>query len=90
LANHPLASPVFADVTGLPPILVQIGENELMLSDAMRLATHLADNRVRVNLEVWPAMFHAWHFYATMLPEGQQAMESSVRFIETGLADANR
>jgi acetyl esterase/lipase len=36
LANHPLASPVFADVTGLPPILVQIGENELMLSDAMR------------------------------------------------------
>ncbi|EPJ97049.1 alpha/beta hydrolase [Pseudomonas sp. CFII68] len=90
LANHPLASPVFADVTGLPPILVQIGENELMLSDAMRLATHLADNRVRVNLEVWPAMFHAWHFYATMLPEGRQAMESSVRFIEVGLADANR
>ena len=90
LANHPLASPVFADVTGLPPILVQIGENELMLSDAMRLATHLADNRIRVNLEVWPAMFHAWHFYAAMLPEGQQAMESSVRFIETGLADASR
>ncbi|MEE5136675.1 alpha/beta hydrolase [Pseudomonas alliivorans] len=90
LANHPLASPVFADVTGLPPILVQIGENELMLSDAMRLATHLADNRVRVNLEVWPAMFHAWHFYAAMLPEGQQAMESSVRFIETGLAEASR
>ncbi|MNM80151.1 hypothetical protein D3C81_921140 [compost metagenome] len=56
----------------------------------MRLAAHLADNRVRVNLEVWPAMFHAWHFYATMLPEGQQAMESSVRFIEAGLADANR
>ncbi|KQQ60187.1 esterase [Pseudomonas sp. Leaf127] len=90
LANHPLASPVFADVTGLPPILVQIGENELMLSDAMRLATHLADNRVRVNLEVWPAMFHAWHFYATRLPEAQQAMESSVRFIEAGLADADR
>ncbi|MEE4959091.1 alpha/beta hydrolase [Pseudomonas alliivorans] len=90
LANHPLASPVFADVTGLPPILVQIGENELMLSDAMRLATHLADNRVRVNLEVWPAMFHAWHFYAAILLEGQQAMESSVRFIETGLAEASR
>ena len=81
---------ILAGNDGLPPILVQIGENELMLSDAMRLATHLADNRVRVNLEVWPAMFHAWHFYATMLPEGQQAMESSVRFIETGLADANR
>ncbi len=90
LANHPLASPVFADVTGLPPILVQIGENELMLSDAMRLANHLADNRVRVNLEVWPGMFHAWHFYAGMLAEGQQALESSVRFIEAGLIEANR
>lgn len=88
LANHPLASPVFADVTGLPPILVQIGENELMLSDAMRLANHLADNRVRVNLEVWPGMFHAWHFYAGMLAEGQQALESSVRFIEAGLIGA--
>lgn len=90
LANHPLASPVFADVTGLPPILVQIGENELMLSDAMRLASHLADNRVRVNLEVWPGMFHAWHFYAAILAEGHQALESSVRFIETGLIGANR
>ncbi|MGF6169655.1 monoterpene epsilon-lactone hydrolase [Pseudomonas moraviensis] len=90
LANHPLASPVFADVTGLPPILVQIGENELMLSDAMRLASHLADNRVRVNLEVWPGMFHAWHFYAAMLAEGHQALESSVRFIETGLIGVNR
>ena len=88
LANHPLASPVFADVTGLPPILVQIGENELMLSDAMRLANHLAENRVRVNLEVWPGMFHAWHFYAGMLAEGQQALESSVRFIEAGLIGA--
>ena len=90
LANHPMASPVFADVTGLPPILVQIGENELMLSDAMRLANHLADNRVRVNLEVWPGMFHAWHFYAGMLAEGQQALESSVRFIEAGLIGAAR
>lgn len=88
LANHPLASPVFADVTGLPPILVQIGENELMLSDAMRLANHLAENRVRVNLEVWPGMFHAWHFYAGMLAGGQQALESSVRFIEAGLIGA--
>jgi acetyl esterase/lipase len=88
LANHPLASPVFADVTGLPPILVQIGENELMLSDALRLANHLADNRVRVNLQVWPGMFHAWHFYAGMLAEGQQALESSVRFIEAGLIGA--
>jgi acetyl esterase/lipase len=89
LPNHPLASPVFADVTGLPPIQVQIGENELMLSDAMRLATHLGNNRVRVDLEVWPGMFHAWHFYAAILPEARQALESSVRFLQAQL-DASK
>lgn len=87
LPNHPMASPVFADVTGLPPILIQIGENELMLSDAMRLATHLGDNRVRVNLEVWPGMFHAWHFFSTLQPEALQALESSVAFIQHALKD---
>nr|WP_315396968.1 alpha/beta hydrolase [uncultured Duganella sp.] len=81
LPNHPLASPVFADVTGLPPILVQIGENELMLSDAIRLASHLAENRVRVNLEVWPQMPHAWHFFQSFLPEAEQALRESARFI---------
>jgi acetyl esterase/lipase len=90
LPNHPLASPVFADVTGLPPIQVQIGENELMLSDAMRLATHLGDNRVRVNLEVWPQMFHAWHFYAAVLPEALEALQSSVQFLESQLAAAQQ
>jgi acetyl esterase/lipase len=81
LPNHPLASPVFADVTGLPPILVQIGENELMLNDAIRLASHLAENRVRVNLEVWPGMPHAWHFFQSFLPEAEQALQASARFI---------
>ncbi|KFC84650.1 alpha/beta hydrolase [Buttiauxella agrestis] len=90
LSNHPMASPVFADVTGLPPVLVQIGENELMLSDAMRLATHLGDNRVRVNLEVWPGMFHAWHFFSMMQPEAVQALESSVAFIKQALRDASK
>ncbi|WP_115559658.1 alpha/beta hydrolase [Xanthomonas arboricola] len=85
LPNHPMASPVFADVTGLPPIQIQIGENELMLSDAMRLATHLGDNRVRVDLEVWPGMFHAWHFFANALPEAPQALASSVRFLNAQL-----
>ncbi|EFE93966.1 alpha/beta hydrolase [Serratia odorifera] len=88
LPNHPMASPVFADVTELPPILIQIGENELMLSDAIRLATHLSDNRVRVNLEVWPGMFHAWHFFSTLQPEALQAIESSVIFIKQALQNA--
>ena len=86
LPNNPDASPVFADVRGLPPILVQIGENEVMLSDAMRLATHLAENRVRVSLEVWPGMFHVWHKYAATLPEGMQALRNASTFLEQAFA----
>ena len=82
LKNDPDASPVFADVRGLPPILIQIGEREIMLSDAMRLALHLAENRVRVQLDVWPDMFHVWHMFAAELPEGMQALKDASYFLE--------
>jgi monoterpene epsilon-lactone hydrolase len=82
LPNDPDASPVFADVRGLPPILVQIGESEVMLSDAIRLATHLAENRVRASLEIWPEMFHVWPMFAGVLPEGMQALESGSCFLD--------
>ncbi len=87
LPNDPDASPVFADVRGLPPILVQIGENEVMLSDAIRLAAHLGENRVRVSLEVWPGMFHVWHMFAAILPEGMQALQNAATFLEQALLD---
>ncbi|WP_268798740.1 alpha/beta hydrolase [Pseudomonas huanghezhanensis] len=88
LPTDPDASPVFADVRGLPPILVQIGENEVMLSDAMRLATHLGENRVRVSLEVWPGMFHVWHMFAAVLPEGMQAVKNAALFLDQAIRDS--
>lgn len=81
LPNSPEASPVFADVRGLPPILVQIGEAELMLSDAIRLASHLGENRVRVTLEVWPDMFHVWHMFQAELAEGREAIANAAAFL---------
>ncbi len=87
LPTDPDASPVFADVRELPPILVQIGENEVMLSDAMRLATHLGENRVRVSLEVWPGMFHVWHMFAAILPEGMQALKNAAVFLDRAIRD---
>jgi acetyl esterase/lipase len=80
--NDPDASPVFADVRKLPPILVQIGEDEAMMSDAVRLVGHLADNRVRTTLEVWPAMFHVWHLFDDILPDAARAVTNAARFIE--------
>lgn len=79
--NDPLASPVFADVRGLPPTLIQIGENEVMLTDAIRLAEHLGEAKVRVTLEIWPGMFHVWHMFAAILPEGMEAVQNASDFL---------
>jgi monoterpene epsilon-lactone hydrolase len=89
LPNSPEASPVFADVRGLPPILVQIGEGELMLSDAIRLAAHLGENRVRVSLEVWPGMFHVWHMFHAELAEGREAIANAAAFLERAMTTAS-
>lgn len=81
LPTNPDASPIFADVRGLAPTLVQIGENEVMLNGATRLASHLSENRVRTTLEVWPGMFHVWPMFSGLLPEADQALRNAVRFI---------
>ena len=73
--NEPLVSPIYADLSGLPPLLTQVGENEVLLSDSTRLAERAEAAGVDVTLEVWPEMIHVWHFFAAMLPEGQQAID---------------
>ncbi|MBD1554452.1 alpha/beta hydrolase [Pseudomonas typographi] len=89
LPTHPDASPIFAEVQGLSPTLIQIGENEVMLSDAIRLAAHLGENRVRTSLEVWPGMFHVWHLFGGLLPEADQALRNAVRFLDDALVLAH-
>lgn len=86
LPTDPDVSPVFADVRRLSPILIQIGENEVMLSDAIRLASHLAENRVRTSLEVWPGMFHVWHLCGGILPEADAALRNAAAFLDSAMA----
>jgi len=73
--RDPLASPLFADLSGLPSMLIQVGENEVLLSDSTRLAERAEVAGVDVTLEVWPDMIHVWHFFADALPEAQQAID---------------
>jgi epsilon-lactone hydrolase len=73
--SEPLVSPIYADLSGLPPLLIQVGENEVLLDDSTRLAERAKAAGVDVTLEVWPDMIHVWHFFAAMLPEGQQAID---------------
>ena len=71
----PLASPLFADLSGLPPLLLQVGTAETLLDDSTRLAERATAAGVDVTLEPWEDMIHVWHFFAGMLPEGQQAID---------------
>jgi acetyl esterase/lipase len=82
LTDHPDASPIHADLRGLPPVLVQMGENEVMLSGAITLAQRLAEQRVRTTLEVWPGMFHVWHSFAGHMAEADEALDNAVAFLE--------
>lgn len=79
-ANSPLASPVFADTRGLPPVLIQIGGHEVMLSDALRLAAKLAEDSVPVRLEVAPEMGHVWHLLVGHFPAADKAVSDGVAF----------
>jgi monoterpene epsilon-lactone hydrolase len=78
----PLASPSFADLRGLPPMLIQVGSHELLLSDAERLAEKARAAGVDVTLEIWPGMQHEWQFAANFLPEGRRAIARVGEFVK--------
>jgi acetyl esterase/lipase len=86
----PGASPLYADLTGLPPMLVHVGTAETLLDDARRFATRAERSGVRLALEVWDDMIHVWHAFAMVLPEGQQAIERIGAFVRGALADGRR
>jgi len=77
----PLASPLYADLHGLPPLLIQVGTSETLLDDSTRLAERAKAAGVDVTLEVWDDMIHVWQLFAPVLPEGQQAIERIGEFI---------
>ena len=77
----PLASPMYADLHGLPPLLLQVGSCEILLDDSTKLAGRAKAAGVEATLEVWDDMIHVWPVFASILPEGQQAIEHAGVFI---------
>jgi acetyl esterase/lipase len=73
--RNPLASPLHADLSGLPPMLIQVGAAETLVDDSRRLADNAKKAGVDVTLEVWDEMIHLWQLMAVMVPEGQQAID---------------
>ena len=83
--HTPLASPLYADLRGLPPMLIQVGSAETLLDDAVRLAGAAGAADVRVTLQVWPDMIHAWHLFYQQVAAGRQALATVGAFIRAVL-----
>jgi acetyl esterase/lipase len=79
--KDPLVSPVHGNFRGLPPMLIQVGDAEILLDDATRVAKSAKAAGVDVELEVWDEMPHVWHVFAKLLPEGQQAIDKIGKFV---------
>ena len=78
----PLASPYYADLQGLPPLLVQVGTAEVLLDDSLRLADRAKEAGVDVTLEVWDDMPHVWQAFASFLPEAREALDHCGQFVQ--------
>ena len=85
-AKAPLASPLYGDLHGLPPLLILVGTNEVLLDDSIRFAERARKAGVEVELDVWPEMLHVWPFFATFLPEGREAFARAGKFVREKLA----
>jgi monoterpene epsilon-lactone hydrolase len=79
--KDPQVSPLYADLKGLPPALIQVGSAETLLADATRFAAAAGAADVRVTLEIWPHMIHAWHLWNAHLEPGRRALTNAGSFI---------
>lgn len=80
-ATDPLASPHYADLTKLPPLLIHVSADELMLDDSTRLAEHARRDAVKVQLKIWPVVPHGWQLLVPRLPEARESLREAAEFL---------
>jgi len=79
--SDPLVSPVFADVGGLPPMYIQVGDDEILLSDSERFAEKIAAAGGEIDLEIWPEMWHVFQMFVGKMPESGRAIKKIGDFV---------
>jgi acetyl esterase/lipase len=84
-SRNPLASPALGDYRGLPPLLIQVGEHEMLLDDAVRAAAKAKADGARAKLEVWKGMFHVFQSREPLLPEARTAIDHAAEFMRANL-----
>ncbi len=80
--EHPLVSPLYGNLTGLPPVLIQASSREVLTDDATRLASQLEQAGAEVHLQLWPEMMHVWQLFWRMVPEADDALKAAGAFID--------
>ena len=83
--RNPLASPLFGDYRGVPPLLIQVGEHEIIRDDSVRVAARARADGADVALEIWPGMFHVFQSHEPLLPEGREAFAHIAAFMRSCL-----
>ena len=81
--QNPLVSPFYADLKGLPPLLIHAGSDEVLLSDTTRLAESARRANVDASVKIWERMWHDFHMWAPYLPEANQALEEIDEFVKS-------
>jgi monoterpene epsilon-lactone hydrolase len=80
--RHPYASPLYGDPTGLPPTLIQVGGDDVLRDDAVRMADNMRAAGCQVEIEVWPHMWHVWHALVRVMPEARAAVARIGTFMQ--------
>jgi acetyl esterase/lipase len=86
--GYPLLSPVYADASGMPDTLIQVGDHEILLSDSTRLSDNIVTAGGNVTLQVWPEMWHVFQFFVRQMPESKRAIGDIANFIRDTLEGA--
>jgi acetyl esterase/lipase len=84
--RDPMVSPVHADAAGFPPTLIQVGDHEILLSDSTRLADNIKATGGRVDLHIWPDMWHVFQYFVGQMPESKKAIDDIGRFLRSEFA----
>ena len=84
-ATHPLVSPLYADLVGLPPLLIQVGDSEVLLDDSRRVIEIARRAGVEATLQIFPLVPHGWQIFAPVLPEARASLHAAASFIRARL-----
>ena len=83
----PTISPLFGSFAGLPPILIQVGSDEILLDDSRRLVALAKNDGLEIELDIWPGMFHVWQMFFLLLSDARKAINKIGRFVEKHMKD---